>query len=369
VTVFALYLADLSHRRTQSHGIVNYALGLAAALPPLLDADERLVLLVNDELGPALVPDSGTQVELVQLGPAPRGGRRVLSDHVLALAHARRRGAAVVHFPKGFIPLANPTGARLVATIHDDIPLQYREGAWGDEHRGLQNRYFAWALGHAARRADSVLTVSRFTRSQLSRRWRGLEASVTGQGVTLPHVDFVPLRRRAPYVVHFGSLLPHKRSAEALRSSLAFMDAHPDAGVDEVRVVGRAPDIGRHDHRVRPVPGPVPNAEVARLVAGARALVFSSAYEGFGLPPVEATLLGTPVVHARIPAVAEVMGPDAGGAYDAGDDDGFDAAMRWALQLDDGSLRAAGRDMAARHRWEDAAAATLTVYRRLGVRA
>ncbi len=44
------------------------------------------------------------------------------------------------------------------------------------------------------------------------------------------------------------------------------------------------------------------------LIRGARALVFPSLYEGFGLPVLEAMQLGTPVVTSRTSSLPEIAG-------------------------------------------------------------
>lgn len=54
--------------------------------------------------------------------------------------------------------------------------------------------------------------------------------------------------------------------------------------------------------------GAVSDDELAALYTGARALVFPSDDEGFGLPPVEALACGTPVVACDVPALREVLG-------------------------------------------------------------
>ena len=46
-------------------------------------------------------------------------------------------------------------------------------------------------------------------------------------------------------------------------------------------------------------------------VAGARALLFPTLAEGFGLPPVEALALGTPVIASDLAVLREVLGPNA----------------------------------------------------------
>jgi len=52
----------------------------------------------------------------------------------------------------------------------------------------------------------------------------------------------------------------------------------------------------------------VPFAHLITLIRGARALLFPSLYEGFGLPVLEAMTLGTPVMTSNTTSLAEVAG-------------------------------------------------------------
>jgi glycosyltransferase involved in cell wall biosynthesis len=54
--------------------------------------------------------------------------------------------------------------------------------------------------------------------------------------------------------------------------------------------------------------GEVPDEELPRLYSGAIALVYPSAYEGFGLPVLEAMQCGACVIASRDPALMEVSG-------------------------------------------------------------
>jgi glycosyltransferase involved in cell wall biosynthesis len=53
--------------------------------------------------------------------------------------------------------------------------------------------------------------------------------------------------------------------------------------------------------------GQVPDDDLAAIYSGARALIFPSDDEGFGLPTVEALACGTPVVACDVPALREVL--------------------------------------------------------------
>ncbi|MDP7470989.1 MAG: glycosyltransferase family 1 protein, partial [Vicinamibacterales bacterium] len=69
----------------------------------------------------------------------------------------------------------------------------------------------------------------------------------------------------------------------------------------------------------------------------ARAFVFPSLYEGFGLPPLEAMASGTPVVTSNVSALPEVTG-DAAVLVDPRDRDAIADGIQSVLE--DDSLRA-----------------------------
>lgn len=98
--------------------------------------------------------------------------------------------------------------------------------------------------------------------------------------------------------------------------------------------------------------GVVDDDELAAIYTGAHALVFPSADEGFGLPPVEALACGTPVVASDVPALREVL-QDRATLTPVDDLDGLIAAAQ--------SVRRPAPEPLS-WSWEDAAAATWEVY-------
>ena len=104
---------------------------------------------------------------------------------------------------------------------------------------------------------------------------------------------------------------------------------------------------------------------LAAVTAGARALVYPSLYEGFGLPPLEAMGCGVPPIVSGDTCLPELVG-DAGLTVPALDVAAVANAMR--LLCEDDALRArlSGRavERAAGYTWKRCADETVAVYRR-----
>lgn len=111
------------------------------------------------------------------------------------------------------------------------------------------------------------------------------------------------------------------------------------------------------------------DSALATLYRHAVALVYPSAYEGFGLPVLEAMTFGTPVVALRQSSIPEVAGR-AGILLDPSEPTPEQFAEKAGRLLDNDEYRrgisALSVEQAARFSWEKTVAETLEVYRQLG---
>ena len=115
-------------------------------------------------------------------------------------------------------------------------------------------------------------------------------------------LDRVLARYQLPeeYLLWVGGLKtpdPHKRVVQLTRAKRTL----------PLVLVGPSGDWA-HELPDVTVTGEVPDDDLAAIYTGARALVFPSTDEGFGLTPVEALACGTPVAACDVPAVREVLG-------------------------------------------------------------
>ena len=214
-------------------------------------------------------------------------------------------------------------GAINIYTIHDLIPLKLPHTTLDDKRR------FADLCRRIVRDADHIVTVSETTRQDIIQMLGADERRVTNtwQSADLPravahrHDEDVSREIESVfdlpwkgYFVHFGAIEPKKnlgRLVEAyLRSGSetpliviggkAWMDEQESGFLTEMiagrRGAGRR--MRKYDY--------MPRATLLDLVRGARATLFPSLYEGFGLPVLESMMLGTPVLASRAGSLPEI---------------------------------------------------------------
>ena len=110
-------------------------------------------------------------------------------------------------------------------------------------------------------------------------------------------------------------------------------------------------------------PGYVPDADLPRLYGGARAFVYPSRYEGFGLPVLEAMQCGVPTITSNVSSMPEVAGEAA--LLVSPDDCGGLADAMTRLLTDDAlaqDLSRRGLAQARQFTWERCARETRAVY-------
>lgn len=281
----------------------------------------------------------------------------------------------VVHYPANIGPIDG--GPNVVLTVHDCNVLRHPE--W---FRWERAQYYRWAGRRSARRSSRIIADSEATAHDV----RGL------MGIPADRVDVVPLgvdgvfapvapeacaaareRYSLPdrYFLYVGTLEPRKNLARLVRAWDHIAADVPEslviAGRDgwKTEVIHRAIQAAAHRDRIH-LPGFIRQDDLPAVLCGARAFVWPSLYEGFGLPVLEAMGCGVPVLTSNVSSLPEVAG-DAAVLVDPENEAAIAEGMR-SLSADGGlcgRLAEAGQRRAAGFTWRRCAEQTLAVYERV----
>lgn len=345
-------LADQNFLVTKSVGIFNLSVHLLKALAERTK-EVRLTVLANSTLQNDLSQAKGVQI---QKHEAALGGRlrRIWWDQVGVYLAARQAGNEWLVLPKGFASFARRCPVKLALYVHDTILESYYQRHPGMSR--LEMAYFRGCLGASLRQAKVIFTNSEFTK-------REVERAASRRGLSPPPVHAIGIGfdslestggSAEERIVVLCSVWPHKRTDLAWRYLQRWQEATRYAGaVDWVGSWPRMllwPKRPNWSHFAR-----LPEPEFRRRVQSAKALVFFSDYEGFGMPPVEAALQGSCPVYSDIEATREVMS-GAGFPFTNDSYESFAQALNQALRTSREQVRVWREQLLLRHNWSTTAA-------------
>jgi glycosyltransferase involved in cell wall biosynthesis len=360
---------DARHLAGEAKGIGRYLHTLLAGMSAL-PSPPAFVLISDRDLDVAY-PDLSLKAVVARARPVYAWEQFVLPREL------RRAGADLFHAPGNALPLEPPRPT--VLTLHDAMMFERRF------HTFAANRYYvyqSWVLKRAAQRCAAVITVSRTSAQDIKEQLGSKAAArVTVIEEAVDPVffekrttaDLAAFRQRlylpARYMLHLGAAFPRKNTRftiEAFARVAADEDV-PDlviggvAGDDEEAIRGWVKEAGVAK-RVR-IQHYLSRADHVLLVAGAEMLLYPSEYEGFGLPALEAMVVGVPVVASARGALPETCGEAA--YYVELVVDELATAMK-SLATDEGKRRtlvAIGEQHVKKYSPRRMASRTLEVYR------
>jgi glycosyltransferase involved in cell wall biosynthesis len=322
--------------------------------------------------------------------PFPR-----LWTHLRLSAEMALRPPDVLFVPAHVLPLVHPR--RSVATVHDLGFLRYPEA-----HPPRALRYLRWSTGWNARQSAAVIADSAATKTDVVQAYgipadkvhvvylggpeiaKGPSTGADSSGA----LDCTPAQAAsvealsrygladaagkgpAPYLLYIGTLQPRKNLTRVI-DAFARIVADPALAHYQLVLGGKqgwlyadlSAQVQRRGLAGRVLfPGYIPDPDLPALMRGARAFVFPSLYEGFGIPVLEAGAYGVPVITSTTSSLPEVAG-DAALLVDPHDVDAIAAAM-YRLVTDDAlaaDLARRGRENVRRFSWEKCARETLAV--------
>jgi glycosyltransferase involved in cell wall biosynthesis len=367
-------------RRMTEFGVGTYIRNVVRTLGRLDHENEYLLIgppVKVEEIG--VLPPNFRAIPLVAPERSVQGYREFR-------AALQRLQCDLVHIPNLFsIPRALP--CRYVMTVHDmlDHMARAREqsGFWRSLHFQLTKRVLAGA--------SRIFAVSNFTRNEIEKLfeippervevvYNAIDERFLRGHASAADRDLIARRYQVtyPFLLYAGRISPHKNvvrmieAFSALKTELERDGAYPD-----LKLIIIGDDLsGNPDLRRTVVRSGVHNdvrflgfvpIEVLRIFYDeAKIFVFPSLYEGFGLPPLEAMVHGTPVVTSNVSSLPEVVG---NAAVLVNPENVFEIMRALHRVLMDQALRdrmkERGYKQATRFSWELSVRRILDVYRQI----
>ena len=315
-------LSLLSLRPGQVGGAETYVRALVRHMPAVAGEDELLLVLDRD-LDRELDGRGWTKV-VMPYGARELVGRRIAEAYTPWRDRASERVLAsarpdVTLFPQQSIFPHRAPGVAVMSV--GDVQHLFFPGNFGLFDRTFRSRVYPRSL----ERAEHLIAVSEFTRRTLLERCCVAPEKVTTilHGVERPAEEGAVAqlqdiksgnRVEGPYLYCPAATWPHKghdrlfqvyaalRRDGRVQERLVLTGQRTRLWERELLPLARRLGI---DHDTSHL-GFVPHTHVGPLMAGARAVLFPTRFEGFGLPVVEAAAVGARIVASRLEVFDEI---------------------------------------------------------------
>lgn len=228
----------------------------------------------------------------------------------------------LIWFPHFNVPILCPK--KFVVTVHDLTLSKFP----GKKHSLLKNIIYKSILKNALMRSEKIFTVSGNTQSDLVKdeHVNPEKILVAGNAVGEEFTNFSPdkifwentseiLGIEKPFFLYTGQWRSHKNILGMLKAFHLFIQKN--GKIAQLVITGKDNPLYpefleyRAEHNLEedviPV-GLVPEKTLLHLYHHAKSYVFPSFYEGFGIPPLEAMAVSTPVIASNASCIPEVCG-------------------------------------------------------------
>jgi glycosyltransferase involved in cell wall biosynthesis len=292
-----------------------------------------------------------------------------VTEQILMPGIFQKENLDLLHVPYFNVPLLYR--GPFVVTVHDLTIMHFDTGkasthAWAlYKLRRLGYRVIVrWGILHA----KHLIAVSQATKKEILDHF-----PVSADKITVTHegVDENFQGQQKPiiggqYFLYVGNAYPHKNletllvAFERLKGTTKLVLVGKDDFFYR-RIRKSVEDLGLSQSVV--FFGAANDTQLASLYQHARALVFPSLMEGFGLPALEAVSFGCPVVCSDIPVFHELLGDDAL-YFDPANPENIAQILKRIMSKDIKEKREPNTKVLSRFSWKEMAQKTIHIYER-----
>jgi glycosyltransferase involved in cell wall biosynthesis len=215
-----------------------------------------------------------------------------------------------------------------IYTIHDLVPLRLPQTTLDDKE------FYIKSIAKICKKASKLVTVSNHTKEDLCNFFKVCEEKVfvswqssnidnyaLGSSWLQDNILQIYQLVKGDYFIFVGNIEPKKNIKRLIQAYLvsnvsqkliivgskAWKSEEELTQLNQIRQREQANRKGNMASQIKLMEY-LPQEEMITLLANARALLFPSLYEGFGLPVLEAMQLGVPVLTSNTSSLPEVAG-------------------------------------------------------------
>lgn len=243
---------------------------------------------------------------------------RIIKENLLLDKYAKDNNIDLMFVPVYSKPLFKNKKIPYIITIHDLQALHYPE-----YFSKIKNLWLKYAWKRCAITADRIIAISNFVKKDIEDK---LEIATNKIEVIYNPItnlenfeDFDKIKskyniKENNYYYTISALLPHKNLKTLILVMKKLKEENNEfdkklviTGVDgksKTEINQLIHDLNLNKEVV--FTGFISNEERNSLYKNAKIFLFPSIFEGFGMPPVEAMMLGTPVITTKLTSIYEV---------------------------------------------------------------
>lgn len=215
----------------------------------------------------------------------------------------------------------------LVLTLHDVIFMEKRHGKSSSLYQQMGWYYRRWNVPRILKKCSRIITVSHFEAKRIASIMHIPDTQITPiyNGYSQ---HFHPISNATDtvkkyctdknYFFFLGNTDPKKNTAKTLKAYARYLkrSTHPCslliADLDEKEIDSYLTESGITKIKSHLFyPGYIPNTDLPAIYSGAKAFIYTSLRESFGIPILEAMSCATPVITSNTSAIPEIAGKDA----------------------------------------------------------
>lgn len=355
--------------RKNKHGMDFVALELIKKIQKI-DHDNTYYIIVRPGEDHCLKESENMKIVEVDCPSYP------LWEQVALPLTVRKIKADLLHCTSNTAPLFCP--CKLILTLHDIIFLEPRDKSNKSMYQNLGFYYRKLLVPHNVRRSHLVITVSEFERSRIEGYFHNsVSVLKNSYGEHFRHIDnaYEVTKKyidEKEYLFFMGNTDPKKNTLTTLMGYAKYAMKHENPlplllanlsqqEFERLIKVGGMEEVAKHIK----LSGYIVNNDLPFIYSGAKAYLYTSLRESFGIPLLEAMATETPVISSNNSAIPEIAG-DAALLIDPTDPDAICAAIEEMIGND--KLRkekiAAGKEQVKLYSWEKSAEKLIQIYKK-----